>query len=281
MVAPCSDDDHMATPPRTSDIHRLLERSLAVLRLFPAGVITDFDGTLSPIVPHPETAQPHPLAAQALRLLVRRVELVAVVSGRRALDVATRLDIPELVIVGNHGAEYLVEGQLTIAAEIIPWLPSVQEAARVLRAELCDFLIEEKGATLTIHLRGIDANEQRQRAGKVVEQIATRYGLLVRRGREVLELRPNVPIDKGTAVDALVTRYRLRGVLFAGDDVTDLDAMRYLRERRSAGGIDTTLIGVWSEEAPETLGHLADALVSGVEEFAQFLYAMAQRLSED
>ncbi|MFN3336803.1 MAG: trehalose-phosphatase, partial [Thermomicrobium sp.] len=153
-------------------------------------------------------------------------------------------------------------------------------AARVLRAELHGFLLEEKGATLTVHLRGIEASEQRQRAEKVVQEIATHYGFQVRPGREVLELRPNVPIDKGTAVDALVTQYRLQGVLFAGDDVTDLDAMRYLRERRSVGDIDTFLVGVWSEEAPQTLGHLADALVSGVEEFAQFLYAMAQRLSE-
>ncbi len=271
----------MVLPPREDVVQRFLERSVVVLNKRPAGVITDFDGTLSPIVPDPETAQPHPLAVQALRLLVQRVELVAVVSGRRAVDVATRLDVPGLVIVGNHGAEHLVAGQLSIAAEIFPWLPYVQEAARALRVQLSDFRIEEKGATLTVHLRGIEAHERRQQAAKAVEQIAVQHGLLVRRGREVLELRPNVPIDKGVAVDALVTQYKLRGVLFAGDDVTDLDALQALQERRLAGETDAFLVGVWSEEAPEALSRLADALVSGVEEFAQFLYSLAQRLSNN
>jgi trehalose 6-phosphate phosphatase len=104
--------------------------------------------------------------------------------------------------------------------------------------------------------------------------------LSIRQGREVLELRPPVPIDKGTAVDRLVTRYQLRAVVFAGDDVTDLDAMRLLVVRRASGQVHALLIGVWSSEAPPELKQLADLLVPGVDAFAAVLDELAHRLAE-
>ena len=55
-------------------------------------------------------------------------------------------------------------------------------------------------------------------------------GLRPRFGRKVLEVRPPVDADKGTAVRALVRDAGVSRVLFAGDDTTDLDAFRGLRE---------------------------------------------------
>ena len=43
-------------------------------------------------------------------------------------------------------------------------------------------------------------------------------------GRMVLEVRPPVPLDKGTAVRRLLHGAACARSLFAGDDTTDLDA---------------------------------------------------------
>ncbi|WP_448574821.1 trehalose-phosphatase [Thermomicrobium sp.] len=252
---------------------------LAVLQETRAGIITDFDGTLSPIVTDPENATVHPVARRALQRLVTTVSLVAVVSGRRAFDVAERLAVPGLVIVGNHGLEWLVGNHVEVASEAEPWLAAVRAAAAELQRLGPDVLVEDKVLTVTVHLRRLRDASRRQAVESVVRRVAARRGLSVRQGREVLELRPPVPVDKGAAVARLVTRYQLGAVVFAGDDVTDLDAMRWLVERRATGQVHALVIGVWSPEAPAQLEQLADLLVPGVDAFAAVLDEVAHRLA--
>lgn len=262
-----------------TDVQVLAQRSAELLMpRTHAGLVTDFDGTLSPIVQHPEKAQPLPLAVAALRRLVRHLGVVAVVSGRRADDVAARLRVPGVVIVGNHGAEWLEDGAVRLAPSVAAWIPRVQEAADVLRRKLPELLVEDKLVTLTVHLRGVGSPDVRERARLTVEEVASAFGLAVRPGREVLEVRLPLALDKGTAVEELVLRYDLRALVFAGDDVTDLDAMQRLRHLRRQGVVRALLVGVSSSEAPPALAVEADVLVDGVEAFAHFLVALAERL---
>ena len=83
-------------------------------------------------------------------------------------------------------------------------------------------------------------------------------GLVPRWGRMVLEVRPPVEADKGTAVAALVTRAAVARALYAGDDATDLDAF---------SGLDGLELGVRvavdSPEAPPALLAAADVVVDG------------------
>ncbi|MCX7623954.1 MAG: trehalose-phosphatase [Thermomicrobium sp.] len=258
---------------------RIVERMLAVWALEPAGFLSDFDGTLSPIVPHPDEARPLPIVREALEKLVRSLALVAIVTGRRAEDVARRLSLPGIVVVGNHGAEWFHDGTVRVDTEAEAWLPSVASAYRTLRERLPGLRIEDKAVTLTVHLRGVTDPSLRTEAWTVVHRVAATHGLIVRPGREVLELRPPLALDKGSAVAALVRRYALRGVVFAGDDVTDLDAMRRLGEMRGKEGLQAFLVGVWSDEAPPELARTADDLVDGVETFGRALAAAARRLA--
>jgi len=257
----------------------LVERVWTLLAQHPAGFVSDFDGTLSPIVPHPDAARPLPQAVEALEKLVGYLALVAIVTGRRAEDVAQRLPVSGIVIVGNHGAEWLEDGRLRIAAEAEPWIPHVVAAAQALRQRLPDFLVEDKLVTLTVHLRNVDDPAKRERAQAVVAEVAATCGLVVKPGREVWELRPPIPLDKGSAVEALVVARALRSIVFAGDDVTDLDAMRRLRRLRERGRVRALLIGVWSAEAPAALGEEADVLVEGVEALAALLASVAERIA--
>jgi trehalose 6-phosphate phosphatase len=82
----------------------------------------------------------------------------------------------------------------------------------------------------------------------------------------VLEVRPPLEADKGTAVRALLESSGLDRALYAGDDATDLDAFRGLE------GLDVAVrVAVVSEEGPTDLGLAADLLFGGPDELLELL----------
>lgn len=108
-----------------------------------------------------------------------------------------------------------------------------------------------------------------------------RLGLRITVGRGVVEARPPIRADKGTATRRLVEEYRPRRALFIGDDTTDLDAFRALAALREEGVLEETLrVGVRSEEGPPEITTEADLVVDGVEGVAEVLRALAVHLEE-
>lgn len=229
-----------------------------------SGIFLDFDGTLSEIVPAPEGARLHSRAAPLLARLARSYPL-CVMSGRRAAEVATLVEVPQTHYVGVHGMEWLEEETQT-DPEVLPHLPSL-EKARVEIASVLDSLqgvsLEDKMLTLALHFRSAPGEEEKVLS--LAEQVAGPLGLEVRRGRKVVELRPPVDIDKGTVLVRLARGWRLRRALYAGDDLTDVDAFRGLRRLMREGGFQGTAIAVLSPETPVELEAVADITVQGVE----------------
>jgi trehalose 6-phosphate phosphatase len=114
--------------------------------------------------------------------------------------------------------------------------------------------IEDKGITFSVHYRG---SPRPDHALRYLEAQITpkldRAGLSWSFGRMVLEVRPPVPIDKGSAVRRLRGRRRITELLYVGDDRTDLDAFREA----------TIKIAVHSPESPPELLDAADGCVDG------------------
>jgi trehalose 6-phosphate phosphatase len=82
----------------------------------------------------------------------------------------------------------------------------------------------------------------------------------------VLEIRPPLDTDKGTAIQRVLDEAGLRRALYAGDDATDLDAFRGL------DGLDVAVrVAVVSSEGPSDLGRAADLVVGGTEELLALL----------
>jgi trehalose 6-phosphate phosphatase len=91
-------------------------------------------------------------------------------------------------------------------------------------------------------------------------------GLIPKPGREVMEIRPGVRIDKGTAVRALLARSGARRAVYFGDDWTDADAWRALRELRDEGVLETAVgVAVASREVPAEVLAQADHMLDGPE----------------
>lgn len=230
------------------------------------GIITDMDGTISPIVPIPTAARPTARSKQLLADLHERLPLVAVISGRAAADVQARVGLPDLIYVGNHGLERWADGKVALIPEAAPYRPQVDAAARAAADHIIDgMFIEDKGATLSIHYRGAaDPIRTAIDLAPVFEGIAEAHGLRMFRGRMVFELRPPIEVNKGTAFAQLVDEYRLDGALFLGDDTTDADAMHIARQLRAEGRCDAWGVGVADEDTPDAIYESADLLVAGV-----------------
>ncbi|OFW57718.1 MAG: trehalose-phosphatase [Candidatus Solincola sediminis] len=229
-----------------------------------SGIFLDFDGTISDIAPKPGIAQLHPRAAHILPSLATRYPL-CVLSGRRAANVAEIVGLPHIHYIGVHGMEWL-EDEPKIDPEILPFLPRLDRARQKLQSELDELpgvTVEDKMLTLGLHYR--EAPEQEDKALDLAQKLADTLGLKVRRGRKVVELRAPVDVDKGTALGRLSHAWRLKRALYAGDDLTDVDAFRGLRRLIREGGFEGTAIAVLSDETPIELEAVADITVLGVD----------------
>lgn len=242
----------------------------------PLVVLLDVDGTLAPIAPRPEDATVPRETVDALRALAARSDAhVGLISGRGAADARRLVGVAGLWAVGNHGLEMLgPDDALQVHDGVRPWagaLATVRDRARALVDRTPGALLEDKGATLSIHYR-LAGERDVPRLAAEVEALAAASGLRVTHGRKVVEVRPPIAVDKGTAVLGLARQLGAgapaASVVFAGDDTTDEDAMRALRAWRH----DAVTIHVEGEEPRETT---AEFIVDGPAALAKWLAALA------
>ena len=219
-----------------------------------AALLLDVDGTLAPIAAKPELAVV-PVATRAeLARLVGVYCLVACVSGRPAVDAARVVGVDGIRYVGEHGLE--------LHADAAEWTARLAAFASTV-----DLPAERgKRLTLSFHYRGAEDEKAAEDYLRGVAERALEAGLRPRWGRKVLEIRPPIDADKGTAVRRLLADAALDRALYAGDDATDLDAFR------SLDGLEVAVrVAVVSAEGPTDLGRAADLLVGGPDELLELL----------
>jgi trehalose 6-phosphate phosphatase len=266
-------------------VQLLVDRVLEVLATGQcAGLVTDVDGTISPIVGRPEDARVLAGARAALDGLKDILALVAVVSGRRATDARKLVGLDGLVYVGNHGFERLDQGgQVQVMPEALPWVDRVAALLEDVRAQVAasqpGVLIENKGATASVHYRlAAEPERARRELLAMLSRGSLAQGLSIEDGRMVLNVLPPVPINKGSAVSWLVREYHLRRVVYFGDDVTDTHAFTALRALQDTQQVRTLAVAVVGPETPPSMGQLADASVPSPQAVADLLREVLARL---
>ena len=201
----------------------------------------DFDGTLAPIVPHPNDAQLVPAARGVIEQLLKRADTdVAFVSGRSLDDLHNRCDIPGLFFAGNHGLEIEGPDVRETRPEALALIPRMQSLKHTLLQALSgipDVFIEDKQLSLSIHFRPVEDEAQQARIVAIVEQTARKNpdGIKLTYGKRVVEIRPDIDWHKGHATLFLLNSVkRVRGAavypIFIGDDLTDEDAFRAVED---------------------------------------------------
>lgn len=229
-----------------------------------AGVLMDFDGTLSEIVDDPAAARPIEGAVEVLGLLAERLRLVAIVSGRSAHQLLDWLG-PDVEIWGLHGAERTADGRVEVAERARPYLATMNRIADEARVALDGhgIEVEDKGVMLGLHYRkASDPDAAGRRVHEVAAKLASDNDLKIGTGRMVVELKPPVEFSKADVVRRRAREAGLRAAAFLGDDLVDLPAYDALDELRPQG-VATVRVGVDSDEAPESLLERADVIVDG------------------
>jgi len=270
---------HASDPPGD----RSWTRALPVLRARPAALVSDIDGTLSPLAPTPEEAKVLPECRRALADLARVLHLVAVVSGRRVEEARRMVGLDQLTYIGNHGLEHWDSGG-GFRSKGEPYAAPMAEALRALQQELRELAgvrLEDKGTVISIHYRSSpQPAAARQAILQACKRVLPQDGLISAEGKMVIEVRPPLAIDKGAVVRELVREHGLRGIVYLGDDLTDLDAFRAVRELRQEGNLLGLTAGVGGAEAPDRLASLSDILLPGPRAASQFLRVLSQALSK-
>jgi alpha,alpha-trehalase len=196
-------------------------------------VFLDFDGTLSDIVDHPDSATLVEGADDALRALAAQCP-VAVISGRDVADVRERVKVDGVWYVGGHGCEVIAPDGTHVENADDGVAATVARAASRLTEALSDIpgiTVERKRFAVAVHYRNADPKDV-DGVIAAVRELARAEGLRITPGRKVIQLRPSTDGDKGTTLGWLLQR--IVGAhdadpaavlpIYIGDDITDEDA---------------------------------------------------------
>lgn len=258
---------------------------LAPLRSEPqrSAVLLDVDGTLAPIVHQAADAHVPDGTRTLIGSLARRYGIVACVSGRRAAEAKRIVAVGSVTYVGNHGSERLAPGDPHPRSDpaLEGWHRTIRDFARGVTVDRSlgrlHVRVEDKGPIHGFHWRGAPDERAARDAVEQIARHAEEAGLATHWGRKVLEVRPPVAIDKGRGVRALLEGGDVACAMYIGDDLTDLDAFRALRELVAEGVLEHSIcVGVRSEEGPDEIAAEADMTVNGTGGVTQLLATLAE-----
>jgi len=205
--------------------------------------LSDFDGTLAPIVERPENAE---MPEETRRLLKELTHdhrfIVGIISGRALNDLKEKVGLPGIIYAGNHGFE--IEGPgisfvNPLVDEIKPFFRVLHRILTLALSTIKGVLVEDKGITLSVHYRQVAddrAKEVENLVNKVIDQPISRGLFNVTKGKKVYEVKPAINWDKGKAIRLLMKRYGKGGrqsgllVIYLGDDRTDEDGFQVVEK---------------------------------------------------
>ncbi len=202
-------------------------------------LFSDFDGTLAPIVAHPDQAR---LPARARRALERLAQLpgavVGIVSGRSLADLRHRIGLRGIHYIGTHGEEWAgPTGRPHVLANARS-AARIRTLGRRLEKELASLPgihVERNTVSVAVHYRQAGPRAAAQARRAVLGELKrSRSALRLLEGKKVLELLPAGSRSKGHTVEALLARRAWNGagrrlLIYLGDDVTDESVFRRLR----------------------------------------------------
>ncbi|KAJ1416027.1 Trehalose-phosphatase [Sesbania bispinosa] len=219
-------------------------------------VFLDYDGTLSPIVDDPDSA----FMSQAMRTTVRSVARyfpTAIISGRSRDKVFDLVKLTELYYAGSHGMDIIGpfsqtpstdhQGKETTlfqpAREFLPMIDEVFRTLVEITKDIMGAKVENHKFCVSVHYRNVEENSWTTIGQRVHDMLKNYPPLRSTHGRKVLEVRPVIDWNKGKAVEFLLESLGLNNdwddvlPIYIGDDRTDEDAFKVLRESNRGCGI--------------------------------------------
>ncbi|MBD0294147.1 MAG: bifunctional alpha,alpha-trehalose-phosphate synthase (UDP-forming)/trehalose-phosphatase, partial [Flavisolibacter sp.] len=214
-------------------LHRILdEYSNAAKRC----ILLDYDGTLAPFQKHPTLAVPSTELIELLKRLSQNTSNeIVVISGRDANTLDKWLGHLPVHLVAEHGAciRYKGEEWQQQVTESTEWKDQIRPLMQLFVTRCVGSFIEEKQHTLAWHYRNTHPDlgfiRSRELRNSLL-QLTANTSVQVIDGNKVLEVRL-VGIDKGTTAQKIIKHISPDFVFCIGDDTTDEDMFRALRDR--------------------------------------------------
>lgn len=254
----------------------------------------DYDGTLSPIVDNPDCA----FMSDDMRSAVSDVAKcfpTAIISGRSRDKVYEFIGLTELYYAGSHGMDIMSPAKNGVsdghpncikstdkqgkegilfqpASDFLPMIEEVLTSLIEATKEIKGSNVENNKFCVSVHYRNVDEKEW-QTVWDLVNDILKNYpDLRLTYGRKVLEIRPVIDWNKGKAVEFLLKSLGLANrddvlPIYVGDDRTDEDAFKVLREGNRGYGILVSSVpkesnAFYSLKDPSEVMEFLKALVS-------------------
>jgi trehalose-phosphatase len=214
-----------------------MNRVIESLRMKPGIFAFDFDGTLTPIADTPEAVViPAKLPYLLEKLAEDKKTIVAIVSGRTIADLKRMIGIPSIIYFGNHGITSSFEGFGSDKEDLHNWTNEalkIYERVLFFETNYKGCLIENKGPVISIHYRNVEPGKVGELLLKI-KSIVEEYNFNIQNGKKVIELKPKTHFSKGIALSELAAKsffgWRVGDpFLFAGDDYTDEDGFRVMK----------------------------------------------------
>nr|ADK11431.1 trehalose-6-phosphate phosphatase [Medicago sativa] len=217
-------------------------------------VFLDYDGTLSPIVADPDKAYMSKKMRVTLKDIARRFP-TAIVSGRCLDKLFSFVRLAELYYAGSHGMD--IKGPtnrrstkkgnndevlLQPASEFLPMINEVYKILVEKTKCVPGAMVENNKFCLSVPFRNVDEKSWAPLAEQVSLVLNDYPKLKLTQGRKVLEIRPTIKWDKGRALEFLLESLGFANSknvfpIYIGDDRTDEDAFKVLRNRSQGCGI--------------------------------------------
>ncbi|HYA99758.1 MAG TPA: trehalose-phosphatase [Ktedonobacteraceae bacterium] len=242
----------------------------AVLAHRPLGLAFDIDGTLSPIAPTPDEASIYPGVLSLLEQ-AKKYAHIAILTGRSIDDGAAMLNLDGLTYIGTHGLEWSDGLPGRHPVEIMPEALAYYEPGKYLLdlveqhlSALPGVIVQRKRIGGTIHYRlAPDPIETREKILSLLGQPAQQVHMNLSEGKLAIEIRVPLPVHKGWALRTFLERHHLKAIVFAGDDRTDLDAVKQINRMRAEGIAALSIVVQHHDTLPELLAQ-ADIVVQEV-----------------
>jgi trehalose 6-phosphate phosphatase len=260
----------------------ITEEIRKVLEQHPLGLVFDIDGTLSPIAPTPDEARLYPGVDHYLQEL-RQYAHGGIITGRAVRDGARIVNVEGLTYVGTHGLEWSHGLPNAHPIEVIPEAQPFAEpgkqlldiAEKQLVPAIPGLIVQRKSIGGTLHYRlAQDPEQAREHILSVMEEPTRQFNMRLDEGKRAVEILAPLTVNKGKALRRFVEQFGLHGIIFAGDDRTDLYAILEIKQLRQEGYLAHSIVVQHHDTPPPLLEH-ADTIVQGVEEMVQLLGEMA------
>jgi len=225
-----TEDGSLAPEPKHQDKiageFSLLPKDAAHWSLF-----LDLDGTLIDIADVPDDVTVPEELPPLLDRLSRHLDgALAVISGRPIGDI-DRLFAPyKFAAAGLHGLQLRLPNGDAVVTGKRDDIDALRSRAESLVQSLPGIMLEDKGTTLALHYRAAPQHREALHKGAAA-LIAQRPDLHLLSGKMVLEIKPR-DVAKGYAVKRFTALppFADRTPVFVGDDVTDRDGFKAVRE---------------------------------------------------